>query len=137
MYILHLRLWQLCEKIQEMHVFCEKLWTFCWAKCQKCNASQCDDMKLYMFHRDSAYFSYYTVCNLQNQSISLSCMLALLSIVLAARNNFLFVAVIVFVHTLCIVRSTKKKLWFLSRRWHTLPKCYSLIGQIPARSVFL
>ena len=45
------------------------------------------------------------MCKLQNQSISLNCMLARLSVALAARNNFLLVTVTVFVHAPCNVRS--------------------------------
>ena len=62
------------------------------------------------------FFLYYTVYNLWNHSVSLSCVLALLSVVLAARNNFLLVAVIVFVKAPYFVRSATLEFlyaWYL------------------------
>ena len=89
-----------------MHAFCKMLWTFYWVKCQECNASRC--YRKIFVSLPLPFFPYYTACNLKNQSISLSCILTLLPIVLAARNNFLLVTV-VFVYALCYVRSATLK----------------------------
>ena len=93
-------------KIGEIHAYCKKLLTFS----QERNTSQCDMKNVhFVVTVMNIFFPYYTVCNLQNQSVSLRCMLALLSVVSTARNNCLLVAAIVFVHALCIGRSASLK----------------------------
>ena len=91
-----------------MHAFRRKLWTFYWLKCQECHAFPCDE-KNFCFIVTVFFFPNYAVCNLRNQSISLSCMLTLLSVDLAAMNNFFLVAVIVSVYAWYIVRGATLK----------------------------